>query len=88
MKEKKLYKSASDRKISGVCGGIAEYIGIDATLVRLLWVIFTLMGPGIIAYVVCAIIVPEQPPYYNHDEGQDERHDERYDDENDGRRGN
>jgi len=59
MGEKKLVKSA-DRKICGVCGGIGEYLGIDPTVIRLLWVVFTFMGgAGLLAYIVAAIIVPE-----------------------------
>lgn len=59
--EKKLKKSAADRKLSGVCGGIAEYLGLDSTLVRLGWAALTLFscGTGIIAYIVAAIIIPE-----------------------------
>ncbi len=57
---KKLYRSVTDRKLSGVCGGIAEYFNIDASLVRFAWVIFTLFGgSGILAYIVCVIIFPD-----------------------------
>ena len=45
--------------ICGVCGGIAEYIGIDPTVVRILWVVFSCMGAGILAYLVAAVIIPE-----------------------------
>ena len=46
--------------LCGVCGGIAEYFGIDPTLVRLVWVIITLMGgAGILAYIIAAIIIPD-----------------------------
>ena len=60
---KKLYRSTSDVKISGVCAGIAEYFGMDATIVRLIWVLGTLMNVfiGIVAYVACVFIVPEDP---------------------------
>lgn len=60
---KKLYRSTSDVKISGVCAGIAEYFGMDATIVRLIWVLGTLMNVfiGIVTYVACAFIVPEDP---------------------------
>lgn len=59
MGDKKLTKSA-DRKICGVCGGIGEYLGIDPTVIRLLWVIFTFMGgAGLLAYIIAAIIIPE-----------------------------
>ena len=57
--EKKLYKSSKDKMIDGVCGGIAEYFNIDATLVRLGAVVLTCAGgSGILAYIVAAIIVP------------------------------
>ena len=60
---KKLYRSAKQVKISGVCGGIAEYFGIDVTIVRLLWVLGTLMNffVGVVAYVACVFIIPEEP---------------------------
>jgi phage shock protein C len=46
--------------LCGVCGGIAEYFDIDPTLVRLVWVIITLMGgAGILAYIIAAIIIPD-----------------------------
>lgn len=57
---KKLYRSRMDRKICGVCGGIGEYFGIDPTLIRVLFVIFGLTGSGILAYIIAAIIIPEQ----------------------------
>ena len=58
---KKLYKSTRDRKLSGVCGGLAEYLNMDVSLVRLLWVLFVICGgSGIIAYILAAIIIPEE----------------------------
>lgn len=46
--------------LCGVCGGIAEYFDIDPTLVRLVWVIITLMGgAGILAYIIAAIVIPD-----------------------------
>lgn len=61
---KKLTRSRTDRKISGVCGGLAAYFEIDATIIRILWVILTLfIGAiflGIIAYIVMAIFVPDK----------------------------
>jgi phage shock protein C len=63
--EKKLYKSSSDKVLAGVCGGIAEYFAVDTVIVRLAWVVFTLMGgAGLLAYIIAAIIVPEDPGYY------------------------
>ena len=62
MEGKKLYKSNTDKKIAGVCGGIAEDFNIDATLVRLGWVVFSLLGgSGLLAYIIAAIIMPERP---------------------------
>lgn len=59
---KKLYLSETDKKLCGVCGGIAEYFNIDSTLVRLGWVITWFMPiPSIVAYFVAAIIVPHNP---------------------------
>lgn len=61
---KKLHKSATDRKLEGVCGGIAEYFNIDSSLVRLAWIIFTLAGgSGIIAYIIAALVLPEDNRY-------------------------
>lgn len=62
--ERKLYRSANDRILGGVCGGIGEYFAVDPVIIRLLWVIFTLMGgAGLIAYIIAAIIVPADPAY-------------------------
>ena len=62
MNEKKLYKSRTDKKLAGVCGGIAEYFNIDSTLVRLGWVVFSLLGgSGLLAYIIAAIIMPDRP---------------------------
>ena len=59
--EKKLDKSDDNKMIAGVCGGIAEFFGIDATLVRLGWAIFCAMGgSGILAYIAAAIIIPKR----------------------------
>ena len=61
MNNKKLYRSMTDKKLCGVCGGLGEYFDVDPTLIRLLWVIFTFMGgAGLLAYIICAIIVPQQ----------------------------
>ena len=66
----KLYKSESDKKLCGVCGGIAEYFGLDSTVIRLLWIIATLfIGSGILCYIICAVIMPvkkEEPLEYEY----------------------
>lgn len=59
--KKRLYKSSTDKKVCGVCGGIANYFDVDPTVVRLIWVIFTLAGgSGLIAYIIAAIIMPDE----------------------------
>ena len=59
--KKRLYKSVTDKKLCGVCGGIAEYFELDTTRVRLAWIIFTALGgSGIIAYIIAALVIPEQ----------------------------
>ena len=58
--KKRLYKSSTDKKVCGVCGGIANYFDVDPTVIRLIWVIFTLAGgSGLIAYIIAAIIMPK-----------------------------
>ncbi len=62
--KKRLYKSKTDRKIDGVCAGIAEYFGIDPTVVRLGWAILCCFGgTGIPAYIIAMIIMPNHPDY-------------------------
>ncbi|MEE0365193.1 MAG: PspC domain-containing protein [Oscillospiraceae bacterium] len=55
---KKLYKS-NNRMICGVCAGIAEYLGIDPTVVRLIWAALGLTGTGILLYIIAALVMPE-----------------------------
>ena len=65
MKEKKLYKVNEGKMIDGVCAGIAEYLDIDPTVVRVLWAIITCFaGVGVIGYLLCAIIMPRKPAGY------------------------
>ncbi len=62
---KKLTKSSSNKMVDGVCGGIAEYLGIDPTLVRLAWVLFCAMGgSGFLAYIIAALIMPSASAAY------------------------
>ena len=59
--QKKLYRSKSNRMLLGVCSGIAEYFNIDPTVVRVLWTIASVLGfAGVIAYIVCAFVIPEK----------------------------
>ena len=59
--KKRLYKIEEGKKISGVCGGIAEYFDIDPTLIRLAWILFSaFVGSGIISYIISAIVMPKK----------------------------
>ncbi len=63
--EKKLYRSATDKKLCGVCGGIAEFLKLDPTIVRLIWALIVFCaGAGVLAYIVCALVIPEKPSGY------------------------
>ena len=59
---RKLYLSDKDRKIAGVCGGLADYFGIDSTIVRILWALAVMVsyGTGFILYLVFWLIVPRE----------------------------
>lgn len=59
MDMKKLTKSRRDRKLFGVCGGIAEYLNVDTTVIRLLMVLVACFGFGVLFYIIAAIIMPE-----------------------------
>ena len=60
--KKKLYRSATDKKLGGVCGGIAEYLDVDSTIVRLAWVLFTLfVGAALLAYIIALLVMPNAP---------------------------
>ena len=59
--EKKLYRSTQNKMIAGVCSGLAEYINIDPTVIRVIWALVGLTGTGLLAYLVCALIIPEKP---------------------------
>ncbi len=68
---KKLYKS-TDKKIDGVCAGVAEYFGIDPTLVRLVYALLTVFSlgfPGVLLYIIFALVIPRKPfPEYEYNE--------------------
>ena len=59
---KRLYRSKTDRKLAGVCGGLGEYLGVDSTVVRVVFVILALPGgvPGVLPYLVLWLIMPEE----------------------------
>ena len=57
---KKLCKSSSNRVVAGVCGGVAEYLDVDPTVIRLVWVLVTILGgAGLLAYAAAFLIMPE-----------------------------
>lgn len=59
--EKRLYLSNTDKKIFGVCGGLAEYFSIDPTLVRVAWVLAVLFaGTGLLLYLILALVMPHR----------------------------
>lgn len=70
MEKKKLYRSRTDKKILGVLGGFAQYFGIDATILRIVYVLLSLfvIGCPIIIYLVVALIIPEEPENFNSDD--------------------
>lgn len=60
MSTKRLYRSVRDKKLAGVCGGVAEYFNIDPTIVRILWLIFSLFYfAGVVAYIIAVLVVPQ-----------------------------
>lgn len=62
MTMKKLYRSNTNRKLCGVCGGFAEYFDLDPTIMRLLFVFLTLfVGGGLLIYLICALVIPNNP---------------------------
>lgn len=62
--ERKLCLSSRDKKLAGVCGGFAEYFGIDPTLVRIGYVALVLFGgAGILLYIICALVMPNEQSY-------------------------
>ena len=64
--DKKLYRVMAGMKVSGVCMGLAQYLNVDVTIIRLIWVIatlFTSVFPGVILYILCVIIIPVEPGY-------------------------
>ncbi len=61
MEQKKLLRSVDNRMVCGVCGGIGNYFNIDPTLIRLVWVLASVVGgSGLLVYIIAAIIIPEE----------------------------
>ena len=63
--EKKLYRSRTDKKICGVCGGLAKYLNMDVSIMRMIALCMVLFaGGGLLAYLICALVIPEEPTNY------------------------
>lgn len=61
MSQRRLYRKRNDKMLAGVCSGIAEYINLDPTIVRLIWALLSLAyGTGILIYIICAFVIPEE----------------------------
>ena len=71
--EKKLYKSSTDKKICGVIGGLAKYLNIDSTILRIIYVLLSLfvLGCPIIIYIVLALVMPQEPENTDNNNGFD-----------------
>lgn len=64
MSQKKLYRSEKDKVLAGICGGLGEYLNVDPTVLRVVWlliVIFSGIFPGVIAYIIAIFIIPPEP---------------------------
>lgn len=61
MNRRKLYKSSDNKMVSGVCAGFAEYLGLDVSIVRIVWAVLCLInGLGVVAYIIAAVVLPEK----------------------------
>lgn len=59
---KRLYLSTKDKKLAGVCGGLAEYFDLDPSLIRIAWIVLTILTgvvPGLVGYIIAAIVIPK-----------------------------
>lgn len=71
--EKKLYRSRTDKKICGVCGGLAKYLDMDVSIMRIITLVLVLFaGGGLLAYLLCALVIPQEPGNWV-EEGKDRK---------------
>lgn len=71
MATKHLFRSDKNRIIAGICGGLAEYFNIDVSLLRLIWllvVVFTGIFPGVVAYIIAILVIPNKPLHIVHEQ--------------------
>ncbi len=59
--EKKLYRVRDCKVLAGVCGGIGAYFNVDPTLIRVAWALLAATGSGVLAYLICALVIPQEP---------------------------
>jgi phage shock protein PspC (stress-responsive transcriptional regulator) len=73
--DKKLKRSSTNKVIAGVCGGVGEYFNIDPVVVRIVWILLSFMpgAPGLLAYLICALIIPEDDGFIYQDENNGSR---------------
>jgi phage shock protein C len=66
--ERRLMRIREGKRVAGVCGGVARYLELDVTLIRIVWILLTVFPPvpGILAYIVCWIVMPQDPPRASH----------------------
>lgn len=61
--EKRLYRKTTDKMLAGVCSGLSDYFNIDVSIIRIAWLLLCcFVGTGILAYIIAAIVIPEEPP--------------------------
>ena len=66
---KRLYKDPSHKMVCGVCSGLANYLNVDPTIIRLIWAIaIVFAGAGLWVYLICALVIPEDPNVYDNNE--------------------
>ncbi len=64
MLQRRIMRSSTDKWVAGVCGGIGNYIGVDPTIIRIVWAVLCLIfGTGFLAYLICALIIPSETAY-------------------------
>ena len=77
MEYRKLYRSRTDRKLAGICGGLGTHFGMDPVIIRIIFIVLTLFGgSGLVLYIIMALIVPDEPVddyYEKKNDGREER---------------
>lgn len=68
----RLYRSSTDKVLAGVCGGLGNYFNIDPTIIRVIYVLLTVFSaafPGVVAYIILALVIPQEPPTFRGPQG-------------------